>query len=737
MSQISPAVEHEPAPGGRRHPHRRDIQGLRAVAVLAVFLDHLAGWPRGGFVGVDIFFVISGFLITGLLLREYERTGSISFRSFYARRVKRILPASVLVLAVTTVLASLLFPLTRTLSTIGDALWALGFAGNWRFAVSGTDYFQEGTLPSPLQHYWSLGVEEQYYLLWPLLMVVVLASAAALRTRGRRRRGVGRGPLAVVVLALITASFTWAQAETAAQPTVAYFSTVSRAWELGLGALLAIAAPLLGRLPQAARPVMAWTGLAGMLVSILWLAPGQAGFPAPLALAPVLATALVIVAGTGRDASGPWLLENPVSRYLGDISFSLYLWHWPVMVLLVALTPSDGIRYYLWAVLLAFLLSAGSYHLVEEPLRRARWFRAPRATARERGPVRVRTLVSVGVAAAASVAVVVASVAIRSDGTLPTAVGPLPAGAGTAAAQDGPGGDGPTSVTPESERAGAADGAEVAPVTASEAECLGAAAVVSGEACDGVLGEQLWPSLETFAADTTGQYPCWRSKGQAAFPDCRRGDPRGTIRVALLGDSHAASYLPAIEAVAKRQGWRLDVFTGFACHWYAHDPQDNCYGPLQGATQRLLSAEPYDAVLVTSSRYDDSRPFEERLARYEQAWAPVAARGTRIIALTDVPATSEESLQCLTRVGFSVTDHDCGVPRDEALALVDPLPQVAGRVEGAEVVDLTEYFCPEGFCPAVIGNTVVYRDASAHISATYSRSLTPFLEEALLEVVDG
>ncbi|HEY4616092.1 MAG TPA: acyltransferase, partial [Citricoccus sp.] len=177
MSQISPAVEHGPAPGGQRHPHRRDIQGLRAVAVLAVFLDHLAGWPRGGFVGVDIFFVISGFLITGLLLREYERTGTISFRTFYARRVKRILPASVLVLAVTTVLASLLFPLTRTLSTVGDALWALVFAGNWRFAVSGTDYFQEGTLPSPLQHYWSLGVEEQYYLLWPLLMVIVLATA--------------------------------------------------------------------------------------------------------------------------------------------------------------------------------------------------------------------------------------------------------------------------------------------------------------------------------------------------------------------------------------------------------------------------------------------------------------------------------------------------------------------------------------------------------------------------------
>ena len=168
----------------------------------------------------------------------------------------------------------------------------------------------------------------------------------------------------------------------------------------------------------------------------------------------------------------------------------------------------------------------------------------------------------------------------------------------------------------------------------------------------------------------------------------------------------------------------------------AHEEADNCYGPLQDANHALLTGEPYDAVLVTSSRYDDSRPLQERTARYEQAWEPVAERGTRIIAITDVPAATEESLQCLTRIGFSVTDNECGVPRQEALAMVDPLPEAASRVEGAGVVDLTEYFCTEDFCPAVIGNAVVYRDASGHLSATYARSLTPFLEEDLLDLLE-
>jgi peptidoglycan/LPS O-acetylase OafA/YrhL len=715
MNGALATVERRHLPDHPQTSPRRDIQGLRAVAVLAVFLDHLAGWPRGGFVGVDIFFVISGFLITGLLLREYDRTGRISFRSFYERRIKRILPVSVLVLFVTIVAASLLFPVTRTVSTMGDALWSLFFAGNWRFAISGTDYFLEGTLPSPLQHYWSLGVEEQFYLCWPWLMLVVLAVVAW----SRGGVAVRRGALAVTVLAIMVVSFSWALAETATNPTVAYFSTVSRAWELGFGALLAIVEPVLGRIPERMRAPLAWLGLMGMVASMLWVTPGQAGFPAPLAVFPVVSAGLVIIAGTGSRSSGPWPLTNPVSGYIGDISFSLYLWHWPVIVLLTAVTSSEGlagIRFYLAALILSFVLSFSSYHLVEDPLRRARWFGGEGGRGRrERWSIPVRAVATVAAVAVAGAGIVVGALTVRWDSA--------------ASAQAEP-------VSQGSVRAGSAEAADLAPAAQQGAGCLGAASMASGAACDGVLGDSLWPSVETLAEDTRGQFKCWRSQGEVAYPDCTLGNPQGTFRVAFLGDSHAASYLPAVEAIAVSHHWELDVFTGNGCHWYAHEEGDNCYGPLQDANDALLNGEPYDAVLVTSSRYDKSYPLEERVTRYERTWEPVAARGTQIIAITDAPAASEEAIQCLTRVTFSVTDHECGLPRDEALAMVDPLPQVASRVEGAGVVDLTEYFCTADFCPAVIGNTVVYRDAAAHLSATYARSLTPFIEEDLLELLD-
>jgi peptidoglycan/LPS O-acetylase OafA/YrhL len=691
----------------RKSSHRRDIQGLRAVAVLAVLLDHLFGWPRGGFVGVDIFFVISGFLITGLLLREHERTGTISFRSFYERRVKRILPVSVLVLFITAVGASLLFPVTRALSTLGDALWSLVFMGNWRFALTGTDYFQEGTLPSPIQHYWSLGVEEQFYLVWPWLMLAVLAVVARFRSGGANPRG----PLALTVLVIMAVSFVWAVVETVSNPTVAYFSTVSRAWELGLGALLAIMSPLLARIHPRLRSPLAWSGLLGMVASILWVTPDQGGFPVPLAALPVVSAAVVIVAGTGAGTSGPWPLTNRLSGYVGDISFSLYLWHWPVIILLLAVMPGDGWPYYALALALSFVLSMLSYHCVENPLRKATWFRRRRPAGERTGTGRLRSVLVTTTAAVAVVAVSAAAVSVTQGVSEQ----------GEAGADNVP---------------GASAGAGSPGQDELMARCLGAAAVAAGDACQGRLGDQVWPSLETFAQDTSGQYPCWRAKSEEAFPYCGLGDPEGTFRVALIGDSHAASLLPAVEEVAQRQHWQLYVFTGFACHWYAHDEADNCYGPLQDANDALLTGEPYDAVLVTSSRYDDSRPLQERTGRYEQAWEPVAERGTKIIAITDVPATTEESLQCLTRIGFSVTDNECGVPRPEALAMVDPLPEAASRVEGAGVVDLTEYFCTGDFCPAVIGNAVVYRDASGHLSATYARSLTPFLEEDLLDLLE-
>jgi peptidoglycan/LPS O-acetylase OafA/YrhL len=215
---------------------RKDIQGLRALAVGVVVLDHMIKWPTGGYVGVDVFFVISGFLITGLLLREHARSGTISFVDFYRRRLRRITPVAVLVLAVTVLTIFLIYGVGRTKTVLEEAVYSLLFAANWHFAVIGTDYMQANGPVSPLQHYWSLAVEEQFYIVWPVVILIVLGvSARRFRLSGMRALRV----LRLVLVILTAGSFVYACWQSRAEPTWAYFSTLSRGWELGVGALVA------------------------------------------------------------------------------------------------------------------------------------------------------------------------------------------------------------------------------------------------------------------------------------------------------------------------------------------------------------------------------------------------------------------------------------------------------------------------------------------------------------------
>lgn len=344
---------------------RRDIQGLRAIAVIAVILDHLFKWPSGGFVGVDIFFVISGFLITGILLREYETSGQISFANFYARRIRRIVPAATVVLVTTTAVAMAVFTHSKAKSIALDAVAAFFFASNWRSAATGTDYFQMGSAPSPLQHFWSLSVEEQFYFVWPLLMLVTLLLATKF-TRGSKT-AVPRFIVGVLMGTVILASFVWALDESANNPTVAYFSTFSRTWELGIGALLAIGARAFVGLPAWSRTLMAYVGLAGIAISVFSISSDTV-FPAPSALLPVISAALVLASGIGGEPRHNWVLSNPVSRYVGDISYSLYLWHLPVITFLAVFIPSTSRVYFVGAAALTFALAAITYRLVEQPL---------------------------------------------------------------------------------------------------------------------------------------------------------------------------------------------------------------------------------------------------------------------------------------------------------------------------------------------------------------------------------
>ncbi len=347
---------------------RRDLQGLRAIAVLAVVATHLTGWPRGGFVGVDVFFVLSGFLVTGILLRDLESTGTLHLRRFFARRVRRLLPAALLVLAVVLGAGFLVFPGVRAESLLGDALAAGGLVSNWRFALEGRDYFSSVDV-SPLQHFWSLSVEEQFSLGWPLIVLLSVALVPALARRGRA----GRAAVGSVALLVVVASGIVAWAQTPSDPSVAYFSTLTRAGELGVGAVLACLAPILGRLPAAVRILSMWIGLGVVAASFVVVDPG-APFPAPWAALPVAGAALVIAGGIGGDPRHRsfFLLTNPLAVAVGDVSYSLYLWHLPVIVFAGALLPPGPASTPI-TVLVIVVLTVATYLGVEQPLHRSPW----------------------------------------------------------------------------------------------------------------------------------------------------------------------------------------------------------------------------------------------------------------------------------------------------------------------------------------------------------------------------
>jgi peptidoglycan/LPS O-acetylase OafA/YrhL len=335
MTVTLPLSRPRPVPPGAPAVHRGDIEGLRAVAVLLVVLAHI-GVPglSGGFIGVDVFFVISGFLITSLLRREFAASGRIDLVRFYARRAVRLLPVATLVVAVTLAGAWYLAPPVRFTTFAGDALAAATWTMNLRLDTAGTDYFGDPA-PSPFQHFWSLAVEEQFYLVWPLL--------------------VARGRFAPVLMMAVTAG---SLAGNLHEPS--YFGTPGRAWELGAGALLALVV-------TRHRRWLGWAGLAAIGAAAV-LFDETTPFPGTAALLPVLGTVAVIAAGGNRP------LSTAPMRWLGRMSYGWYLWHWPLLLVAPAGPAART------AVAVAALgLAVVSHHLLENPVRHLRvWTVRPR-----------------------------------------------------------------------------------------------------------------------------------------------------------------------------------------------------------------------------------------------------------------------------------------------------------------------------------------------------------------------
>jgi peptidoglycan/LPS O-acetylase OafA/YrhL len=686
-----PAAAFQDQTGGRT-PGRRagdpvarrsDLQGLRAVAVLAVSADHLFDWPPSGFVGVDVFFVLSGFFITALLIRERATKHKLSFRDFYVRRIKRILPSALLVLGATVAAAYLLFSAVRAKQTLLDGLYAALFAANFHFEAVGADYFQRGQSPSPLQHYWSLSIEEQFYFVWPALLVVIFALTR--RLRSSRKPWARQWGLIGAMGVVVGTSFAWAMVLSSDDPNRAYFSTFTRVWELGIGALMAIAGPWLARIPSVIRPGLAYLGLAGLLAS-LFVIDATVGFPAPWAALPVLSTALVIASFHGAEVRGMYPLINPVARWFGDTSYTLYLWHWPVFTLLLTVMPR-GPRYDAIALALAVGLTAITYHFYEDPIRKSDWL-LDTATPRD-GRLPRLSRPGWAVSGVLMVAVLVLSIVdIRYDELSAPAAGTV-----------GP--------------------------------CFGAPAMRDGHCVLWNPDLPLQPSIDTFTSDSPAtpadqkqlrtSERCFRLEDMR-LKSCTYGYMgKDATRIALVGDSHGGAILPALLPLLVKNRWQLTTYVGISCQWISPTRAD-CIGG--DAIEPDLLAGRYDLVLTTAWRGSGSTA-----ADYQKAWVPVAAAGGRIAVIAAIPGVSEESLACLTRVSFGVDrTGDCGTSRMEAFAQPESLIAAARLVPGASVIDLTPYYCNDVRCPSVIGNVIVYRDTYGHLTATFARTLAPAVE---------
>jgi peptidoglycan/LPS O-acetylase OafA/YrhL len=351
------------APGGIDLSFRPDVEGLRAVAVLLVVLFHAGvSWFSGGYVGVDVFFVISGFLITGLLLREHEQRGRISILGFYARRVRRILPAAMLVIVLTVLASYYIQNLIQYAKVSQDGRWCALFVGNIHFGTETTGYFQQSAAPSPLEHFWSLAVEEQFYLAWPTFVLLVGAVLKKIPLRWR---------ITAVAACATATSFAWSVVQTHEAPTWTYFSPFSRAWELGLGAIAAGLVPQFARLPRALGSVIAYSGLGAIAISALWYT-SSTPFPGSAALLPVLG-ALAVIAGGASGVGASHLLDLRPVRSVGRVSFGWYLLHYPPMIILTGalwthpLSVQENLVIAAAALVCAYIM----YAVVEKPIRRS------------------------------------------------------------------------------------------------------------------------------------------------------------------------------------------------------------------------------------------------------------------------------------------------------------------------------------------------------------------------------
>jgi peptidoglycan/LPS O-acetylase OafA/YrhL len=662
------------------HPRvRADIQGLRAIAVASVVVFHF--WPEllpGGFTGVDVFFVVSGFLITGQILRDVDRFGAFTFAArFWAARVRRILPVALLVLGLVLVASWLLLPESQWPNLSQNVFASALSIENWLLARDAVDYGAEGAAPSPVQHYWSLSVEEQFYVVWPLLLL--LGTVLARRFGGFGRFG-RRGVIGLIMGAVLVASLWYSFVVTASDPGAAYFVTPARIWQLAAGGLVALIALRGVRLAP-------WIGLV-LIAAGFVLVDVDTPYPGFAALLPTLGTCLVLIGGPTGPLSFDRLARPRPIQHLGDISYSVYLWHWPLFIFVPLalgreLTPLDLL------VLLAvtLVLSELSYRLVEQPFRRG-WLL--------RTPARAWALGAIGI-----LIISVGAVKVGSSGEARVEAAAI----------------------------------EFAQQTSEGGDCFGAAAL------DNACGDPFREVDDSAALAGHNDLPIASSAPRCSdttgpFNDivCNYGDPDGDRTILLWGNSHASAWSDAFDEAGKLLGMKVIVAARSGCSAILGTPpatesRKRSAEEIEGCAQRnewvASTLAPQADVVVMADLRAGYADGARSLDGFLEAVETIQDSGARPIWLGDVPVTDGvtariDGPECLQLHG------QCSNPASKALVAQDVTEDVVSATPGLQMIDPSSRFCDDDRCYSAVGGVSVYFDG-LHLSGTYSRSLGPWL----------
>ncbi|CAN5525906.1 SGNH hydrolase domain-containing protein [soil metagenome] len=652
---------------------RPEIFVLRSVAVLAVLVHHLwQGRLPGGFAALDVFFVISGYLVTGILVGMRDRDGRIHLGAYLARRARRILPSAIAVLLFCLAGMFAFVSITDWGRMSGEIFASSVFLENWALIVADLAYAAPDTATA-VQHYWTLAVEAQFYVVWALLLIAVLRGSEA-----RRRRSAQIG-IGIAFALSLTVSIIWC----AVAPASGYLSTATRIWELAAGGLLAV---VVRRIPRFRVGVtLAVVGWLLIGASFVLLNPSLP-WPSGIALLPVAGAVLVIAGGVSLDAPRlRRLTDNTITRTFADSSYAIYLWHWPLLVFAdraLGHTPTTPDR--IGIVIASLLLGLGTTILIERPIRF--------------GPLaRSRPLATIAVALLAIATVAVPSIAVRTVMLRTTEL---------------------------------YDAVAAAPTSGL---CVGAEARMPGADCiDGPYA--------TLSPDPLGSWEkvsvlhdmgCATDNVSPAVRSCVFGDPAGTIRVALVGDSHAMKLWPALKLIAESEGWKLTTFLKSQCELAgpAVDATPDCRQWGDDVSTRLRTDGPWNLVITTGASHATARPGAAEGLR--SVWEPLIEAGAHLIDVRDDPYLATDVRAC-------VADHlsdtsTCNRPRSEAFNR-DVMAETASSLPGASVIDLSDLFCNAQTCFAVVGGVITHRDGD-HITDEFSRSYAPYLAAQLAVAV--